>query len=40
MWMDYCHNLDHAAIGMILHLMYDNDLPSYEVGARSGNLPD
>ncbi|GGD52119.1 multicopper oxidase family protein [Paenibacillus nasutitermitis] len=40
MWMDHCHNLDHAATGMILHLMYDNVLPSYEVGTRSGNLPE
>lgn len=40
MWMDHCHNLDHAATGMILHLMYDHVLPSYEVGTRSGNLPD
>lgn len=40
MWMDHCHNLDHAATGMILHLMYDNITPSYEVGTRSGNLPE
>ncbi|MEC0201086.1 multicopper oxidase family protein [Paenibacillus lautus] len=40
MWMDHCHNLDHAATGMTLHLMYDHVLPSYEVGTRSGNLPD
>lgn len=40
MWMDHCHNLDHAATGMILHLMYDHVLPSFEVGTRSGNLPD
>lgn len=40
MWMDHCHNLDHAATGMILHLMYDNVRSSYEVGTRSGNLPD
>ncbi|WP_338068727.1 multicopper oxidase family protein [Paenibacillus nanensis] len=40
MWMDHCHNLDHAKTGMILHLMYDHVLPSYEVGTRSGNLPD
>ncbi|XEC93299.1 multicopper oxidase family protein [Paenibacillus tarimensis] len=40
MWMDHCHNLDHAATGMILHLMYDHVVPSYEVGTRSGNLPD
>ncbi|HZG17512.1 MAG TPA: multicopper oxidase family protein [Candidatus Bathyarchaeia archaeon] len=40
MWMDHCHNLDHAATGMILHLMYDHVRSSYEVGARSGNLPE
>lgn len=40
MWMDHCHNLDHAATGMILHLMYNNVRSSYEVGTRSGNLPD
>jgi len=40
MWMDHCHNLDHAAVGMTLHLMYDHVLPSYEVGTRSGNIPD
>ncbi|GIP40676.1 hypothetical protein J31TS4_39560 [Paenibacillus sp. J31TS4] len=40
MWMDHCHNLDHAATGMILHLMYDHVVSSYEVGTRSGNLPD
>lgn len=40
MWMDHCHNLDHAATGMVLHLMYDHVRPSYEVGTKSGNLPD
>ncbi|SHE50252.1 Multicopper oxidase with three cupredoxin domains (includes cell division protein FtsP and spore coat protein CotA) [Seinonella peptonophila] len=40
MWMDHCHNLDHAAVGMTLHLMYDNVMPSFEVGTKSGNIPD
>jgi FtsP/CotA-like multicopper oxidase with cupredoxin domain len=40
MWMDHCHNLDHAAVGMTMHLMYDHVLPSYEVGTKSGNIPD
>jgi len=40
MWMDHCHILDHAAVGMVLHLMYDNVMPSYEAGTRSGNLPE
>ena len=40
MWMDHCHILEHAAVGMVLHLMYDNVMPSYEAGKRSGNLPE
>jgi len=40
MWMDHCHNLEHAATGMVMHLMYDHVRSSYEVGTRSGNLPD
>lgn len=23
-WMDHCHNLDHATNGMMMHLQYDN----------------
>ncbi|MBC1370844.1 multicopper oxidase domain-containing protein [Listeria booriae] len=23
-WMDHCHNLDHAMNGMMMHLQYDN----------------
>jgi FtsP/CotA-like multicopper oxidase with cupredoxin domain len=40
MWMDHCHLLDHAAVGMVLHLMYDNVMPSYKVGAGTGNQPE
>lgn len=40
MWMDHCHILDHAAVGMMLHLMYDNVIPSFEAGTRSGNMPE
>lgn len=40
MWMDHCHNLDHAAVGMTMHLMYENVTSSYEVGSKSGNIPD
>ena len=39
-WMDHCHNLEHASVGMILHLMYDHVSPSYVMGTRSGNLAD
>jgi FtsP/CotA-like multicopper oxidase with cupredoxin domain len=40
MWMDHCHNLNHVAAGMMLHLMYDQVTSSYEMGTKSGNLPD
>ncbi|MEK5642295.1 copper oxidase [Paenibacillus rhizosphaerae] len=40
MWMDHCHILDHAAVGMTLHLMYDHVMPSFEAGVRSGNMPE
>lgn len=40
MWMDHCHNLNHVASGMMIHLMYDQVTPSYEMGTKSGNLPD
>lgn len=40
MWMDHCHNLTHAAVGMMLHLMYDQVTSSYDMGTKSGNLPD
>lgn len=39
-WMDHCHNLPHAAAGMMLHLMYDNVMSSYEMGTKSGNTPE
>jgi FtsP/CotA-like multicopper oxidase with cupredoxin domain len=39
-WMDHCHNLEHAAIGMTLHLAYDNVTSPYLVGRESGNAPE
>ncbi|GAB3435896.1 multicopper oxidase family protein [Flindersiella endophytica] len=39
-WMDHCHNLEHAANGMALHLTYDNVRSPYLVGRRSGNIPE
>lgn len=40
MWMDHCHNLDHARDGMVLHLAYDGVMSPYEVGRSTGNLPE
>ena len=32
-WMDHCHNLKHAAQGMIAHLMYEGfDTPTGSQG--------
>ena len=32
-WMDHCHNLQHAADGLIAHLMYDGVTTPYRVGS-------
>lgn len=39
-WMDHCHNLTHAAIGMSMHLMYEGVFTPYTVGNASGNHPE
>ncbi|MEU6079098.1 multicopper oxidase family protein [Streptomyces sp. NPDC047108] len=40
LWMDHCHNLDHARDGMVLHLAYDGVSSPYEAGRSTGNLPE
>lgn len=40
LWMDHCHNLDHARDGMVLHLAYDGVSSPYESGRSTGNLPE
>lgn len=39
-WMDHCHNLAHAALGMTMHLMYAGVSTPYEAGSVSGNFPE
>ena len=39
-WMDHCHNLKHAAQGMVTHLMYEGVTTPYELGSDSGNEPE
>ena len=39
-WMDHCHNLDHAADGMVMHLAYAGVYSPFEVGHSSGNRPE
>ena len=37
-WMDHCHNLKHAADGMVAHLMYQGFDTPYRI-ARTGGQP-
>ena len=39
-WMDHCHNLRHAAEGLVAHLMYTGIESSYLVGGGHGNQPE
>ena len=39
-WMDHCHNLDHARDGLVAHLAYAGVVDSYEVGGPTGNRPE
>ena len=39
-WMDHCHNLTHAADGMVGHLMYEGVRGSYRIGGAAGNEPE
>jgi FtsP/CotA-like multicopper oxidase with cupredoxin domain len=39
-WMDHCHNLQHAAVGMVAHLMYEGVDTPFRLGKDSGNDPE
>ncbi len=39
-WMDHCHNLKHAAQGLVSHLMYAGVKDPYMVGGHSHNEPE
>jgi FtsP/CotA-like multicopper oxidase with cupredoxin domain len=39
-WMDHCHNLKHAAQGLVAHLMYADVTTPYLLGHDSGNEPE
>jgi FtsP/CotA-like multicopper oxidase with cupredoxin domain len=40
LWMDHCHNLEHSATGMAMHLTYEGYGTPYEAGPASGNDPE
>ncbi|MFP5282972.1 MAG: multicopper oxidase domain-containing protein, partial [Actinomycetes bacterium] len=39
-WMDHCHNLPHAADGLVAHLAYEGVTSPYVVGGPSRNQPE
>ncbi|MET0811839.1 MAG: multicopper oxidase family protein [Microbacterium sp.] len=39
-WMDHCHNLEHAALGMVTHLAYRGYTSPFEHGGDAGNDPE
>jgi FtsP/CotA-like multicopper oxidase with cupredoxin domain len=39
-WMDHCHNLDHARAGFVLHLSYADVGTRFQVGPGTGNDPE
>jgi FtsP/CotA-like multicopper oxidase with cupredoxin domain len=39
-WMDHCHNLPHAAEGLVAHLMYEGVTTRYRIGGRAANQPE
>ena len=38
--MDHCHNLPHAAEGLVAHLMYDGVTSSFRIGGDADNEPE
>ena len=38
--MDHCHNLEHAAAGMVMHLAYKGVTSPFELGGEHGNAPE
>ncbi len=40
LWMDHCHNLTHAAQGMVAHLMYAGVTTPYAIGGPEQNAPE
>jgi FtsP/CotA-like multicopper oxidase with cupredoxin domain len=39
-WMDHCHNLKHAAEGMVAHLMYEGFDTPYRIAGPADNRPE
>lgn len=39
-WMDHCHNLEHAALGMVTHLAYRGVTTPFSHGGAADNAPE
>jgi FtsP/CotA-like multicopper oxidase with cupredoxin domain len=39
-WADHCHNLPHAAEGLVAHLMYEGVTTPFLIGSTAGNAPE
>ena len=39
-WMDHCHNLPHASLGLVAHLMYAGVSEPFRVGGSGHNEPE
>ena len=39
-WVDHCHNLKHAADGLLAHLAYSGVTTPYRIGGKAGNDPE
>jgi hypothetical protein len=39
-WMDHCHNLPHAAQGLVAHVMYEGVTEPFRVGGSPENQPE
>ncbi|QJY46957.1 multicopper oxidase family protein [Pseudonocardia broussonetiae] len=39
-WMDHCHNLNHAAAGMVMHLTYEGVSTPFRHDGGAGNTPE
>ena len=39
-WMDHCHQLPHAAEGLVAHLMYEGYTTPYKIGGKTANQPE
>jgi FtsP/CotA-like multicopper oxidase with cupredoxin domain len=39
-WMDHCHNLQHAADGLTTHLAYEGVMTPFRIGDGPGNHPE